>query len=235
MEEILKIEKLTKKYFNKVALNEVSITFNKEKIYGLLGPNGSGKTTLMKVIAGLHKQTSGDVWVNGEPLSYKTKKDVVFMPTEDFLYPWMKIKTLVKYFSDMYSDFDSKKANDLIERLEIDKNSKVSELSTGLKGRLKVALAISRNTPIYMFDEPLNGLDVISRDFVLKLICETSDEDKIIIISSHLVSELEPFLDNVILLKNGIVELQEDAEEIRYKKGKSIEALYKEVYQTCSI
>lgn len=230
MEDILKIEQLTKKYFNKVALDQVSISFEKGKIYGLLGPNGSGKTTLMKVIAGLHNQTSGEVLVNGEPISYKTKRDIVFMPTEDFLYPWMKVKTLIKYFSDMYPDFDSKKANELIKKLELNKDNKVSELSTGLKGRLKVALAIARNAPIYMFDEPLNGLDPISREIVLSLISETFNENKVIIVSSHLVSELETCLDEVVFLKNGIIELQGDAEMVREEKGKSIEALYKEVY-----
>lgn len=230
MEDILKIEQLTKKYFNKVALDQVSISFEKGKIYGLLGPNGSGKTTLMKVIAGLHKQTSGEILINGKPISYKTKSDVVYMPTEDFLYPWMKVKKLIKYFSDMYPDFDSNKCNALIEKLEINRENKVSELSTGLKGRLKVALAIARNAPIYMFDEPLNGLDPISREIVLSLISETFNENKVIIVSSHLVSELETCLDEVVLLKNGIIELQGEAEMIREEKGKSIEALYKEVY-----
>lgn len=230
MEYILRMDNLTKKYFNKVALDGVSISFEKGKIYGLLGPNGSGKTTLMKVIAGLHKQTSGELLINDKPVSYKTKSDVVYMPTENFLYPWMKVKTLIKYFSDMYSDFDAKRASALLEKLEINKKSKVSELSTGLKGRLKVALAIARNAPIYMFDEPLNGLDPISREIVLSLISDTFDENKVIIVSSHLVSELETCLDEVVFLKNGIVELQGDAEMIREEKGKSIEALYKEVY-----
>ncbi|SKC65491.1 ABC transporter ATP-binding protein [Maledivibacter halophilus] len=230
MENILKVEELTKKYFNKVALDKVSISFEQGKIYGLLGPNGSGKTTLMKVIAGLHKQTSGQVFVNGNPISYKTKKDVAFMPTEDFLYPWMKAKTLGKYFSDMYKDFNRAKFINLIEKLEISKENKVSELSTGLKGRLKVALAIARDASIYMFDEPLNGLDPISREKVMNLISEAFNENKVIIISSHLVSELETYLDEVVFLKNGIIELKGDAESMREENGKSIEALYKEVY-----
>lgn len=230
MEHILKINGLTKKYFNKVALDQVTVSFEKGRIYGLLGPNGSGKTTFMKIIAGLHKQTSGNVLIKGSPISYKTKRDVVFMPTEDFLYPWMKIKTLIKYFSDMYPDFDNKRASELIKRLELNEDNKVSELSTGLKGRLKVALSISRNAPIYMFDEPLNGLDPISREIVLGLISETFNENKVIIVSSHLVSELETCLDEVIFLKNGVIELQGDAEELRFEKKKSIEALYKEVY-----
>lgn len=230
MEVILKADYLTKKYFNKVALEGVSIQFQKGKIYGLLGPNGSGKTTLMKVAAGLHKQTSGHLLINGMPVSYKTKKDVVFTPTEDFLYPSMKVKNIIKYYEDMYSDFNVEESKLLIKKLEVDLENKVSELSTGLKGRLKVALAISRNAMVYLFDEPLNGLDPISREMVLNTITEIINDDKVIIISSHLVSELETCLDEVIFLKNGKIELQGETEKIRCEKGKSIEGLYKEVY-----
>ncbi|MCG8484834.1 MAG: ABC transporter ATP-binding protein, partial [Clostridia bacterium] len=144
--------------------------------------------------------------------------------------PWMKVKSIMKYYKDMYPDFNFEKSKELIKKLEINMENKVSELSTGLKGRLKVALAISRNALIYLFDEPLNGLDPISREMVLNTITEIINENKVIIISSHLVSELETCLDEVIFLKNGMIELQGDAEKIRSEKGKSIEGLYKEVY-----
>lgn len=233
MSNIIKIANLSKKYFSKVALNEVSISFETGKIYGLLGPNGSGKTTLMKVIAGLHKHTSGDVTIKDLPISYKIKAQVVFMPTEDYLYPFMKLTTVIKYFNEMYQDFDLNKAYSLLEKLELNPKQKVSDLSTGLKGRLKVLLAVSRKAPIYMFDEPLNGLDPISREIVLQLINEVSSEANSVIISSHLVSELETILDRVVLLKNGKIVVNEDAEDIRFNKGKSIEELYKEVYLSC--
>ncbi|QOR35270.1 ABC transporter ATP-binding protein [Clostridium sp. 'deep sea'] len=233
MSNIIKIANLSKKYFSKVALNEVSISFETGKIYGLLGPNGSGKTTLMKVIAGLHKHTSGDVTIKDLPISFKTKAQVVFMPTEDYLYSFMKLTTVIKYFNEMYQDFDLNKAHSLLEKLELNPKQKVSDLSTGLKGRLKVLLAVSRKAPIYMFDEPLNGLDPISREIVLQLINEVSSESNSVIISSHLVSELETILDRVVLLKNGEIVVNEDAEDIRFNKGKSIEELYKEVYLSC--
>ena len=233
MSNIIKITNLSKKYFSKVALTEVSIAFETGKIYGLLGPNGSGKTTLMKVVAGLHKHTSGNITIKNLPISFKTKAQVVFMPTEDYLYPFMKLTTVIKYFNEMYPDFNSNKAYSLLEKLELNPKQKVSDLSTGLKGRLKVLLAVSRKAPIYMFDEPLNGLDPISREIVLQLINEVANESNSVIISSHLVSELETILDRVVLLKNGKIVVNEDAEEIRFNKGKSIEELYKEVYLSC--
>lgn len=231
MNNVLEIKNLTKKYFNKTALDNVSINIEKGKIYGLLGPNGSGKTTLMKVIAGLHNKTSGEVLIKGNQLSYKTKKDVVFMPTEDYFYQWMKAKTLVKFYCDMYEDFNREKAIELIKELDINEDNKVSELSTGLKSRLKVALSFSREADIYMFDEPLNGIDPISREKILNLITNSFNKEKTILVSSHLVSELETCLDEIIFLKNGIIELQGNAEKTRIEKGKSVEELYKEVFR----
>lgn len=231
MNNVVEIKNLTKKYFNKTALDNVSINIEKGKIYGLLGPNGSGKTTLMKVLAGLHSKTSGEVLINGNELSYKTKKDVVFMPTDDYLYQWMKAKTLIKFYCDMYEDFNREKAIKLLKELGINEDNKVSELSTGLKSRLKVALAFSRDTEIYMFDEPLNGIDPISREKIVNLITNSFDDKKTILVSSHLVSELETCLDEVVFLKNGIIELQGNAEKIRTEKGKSVVELYKEVFR----
>ncbi len=233
MNNVIEIKNLTKKYFNKTALDSISLNIEKGKIYGLLGPNGSGKTTLMKVLAGLHSKTSGEVLIKGNELSYKTKKDVVYMPTDDYLYQWMKAKTLVNFFNDMYEDFNSKKAIELIQELGLNKNNKVSELSTGLKSRLKVALAFSRDAEIYMFDEPLNGIDPISREKIMNLITNSFNEKKSILVSSHLVSELETCLDEVIFIKDGIIELQGNAEKIRTEKGKSVVDLYKEVFSQC--
>lgn len=231
MNNVLEIKNLTKKYYNKTALENVNLTFETGAIYGLLGSNGSGKTTLMKVIAGLHCKTSGEVLLGGKPLSYKTKENIVFMPTENYFFPSMKAKNIIKYHEDMYKNFNTKKAFELIENLGISPNNKVSELSTGLKSRLKISLAFSREADIYMFDEPLNGIDPISREKVLDLITDSFRTNKTIIVSSHLVSELEKCLDKVVFLNNGFIELQGDAEKIRIEKGKSVEELYKEVFR----
>ena len=232
MKAVVELNNVSKTYFKKVALNQITLNFAKGKIYGLLGPNGSGKTTLMKIVAGLHKHTSGSVLVDDQPISYKSKAMVVFMPTENYLYPSMKVKTVLQYFRDMYQDFSIAKASGLLEKLELNAENKVSELSTGLNGRLKVALAVSRAAPVYLFDEPLNGLDPISRKIVRNLIAEVAGDNNAVIVSSHLVSELEPILDRAILLKDGSVALNEGAEEIRIQKGKSVEELYEEVYRS---
>lgn len=229
--ELLKIESLNKKYYNKTALNNVNLTLEKGKIYGLLGPNGSGKTTLMKVIAGLHKQTSGSVLLNNEPLSFKSKANLSYMPTENFLYDSFRVKDAVKFYKDMYEDFQEANAYNILKEINVNAEFKISNLSSGLVGKLKVALALSRNVDLYMLDEPLNGVDVLSRDIIMDLITRSYSDNKTFIISTHLVNEIEKILDSVIFLKDGNVELTGDAEELRISREMSIEGIYKEVFK----
>mgnify|MGYP001018327541 CR=1 FL=1 len=200
MNELLKIQHLSKYYYNKNALNDVNLSLEKGKIYGLLGPNGSGKTTLMKIIAGLHKQTSGEVLLNNRPLSYKTKANISY------------IKDIVKFYSDMYEDFQVESAFNTLEKIKVDPEFSISKLSSGLVGKLKVALALSRNVELYMLDEPLNGVDVLSRDVIIDLITRSCGENKVIVVSTHLVSEIEKILDSLIFLKDGTIALAGDAE-----------------------
>lgn len=229
MNDVLKINNLTKKYYNKTALQNVNLAFERGKIYGLLGPNGSGKTTLMKVIAGLHKQSSGEIFINEKPLSYETKAFVSYLPTDNFLYDSFKVKDIIKFYSDMYSDFNKEKALDILKN-NVEEDIKISKLSSGMTGKLKVALALSRNADIYLLDEPLNGVDVLARDVIMDLIVKEYNENKVIIISSHLVSETEKIFDSAIFLKDGNIELSGDAEELRQSYGQSIENIYKEIY-----
>ena len=228
---LLQINDLTKKYYNKTALSNVSLNFEPGKIYGLLGPNGSGKTTLMKVVAGLHKQTSGNVLINDEELSYKTKAYVSYMPTENFMYDSFKVIDIVKFYNDMYKDFRIDYALNLINEISINLNYKISNLSSGQVAKLKSVIALSRDASIYMLDEPLNGVDVLSRDAIMDIITKSNNENKVIIISTHLVSEIEKILDTVIFLKDGIVEVFGDAEELRQSRQLSVEGLYKEVFR----
>jgi len=228
---LLQINDLTKKYYNKTALSNVSLNFEPGKIYGLLGPNGSGKTTLMKVVAGLHKQTSGNVLINDEELSYKTKAYVSYMPTENFMYDSFKVIDIVKFYNDMYKDFRIDYALNLINEININLNYKISNLSSGQVAKLKSVIALSRDASIYMLDEPLNGVDVLSRDAIMDIITKSNNENKVIIISTHLVSEIEKILDTVIFLKDGIVEVFGDAEELRQSRQLSVEGLYKEVFR----
>jgi ABC-2 type transport system ATP-binding protein len=229
--DLLKIENLNKKYYNKIALKNINLSLEQGKIYGLLGPNGSGKTTLMKVIAGLHNQTSGNVILNHQALSYKTKANISYMPTENFLYESFKVKDAVKFYTDMYSDFQEANAYKILKEINVDTEFKISKLSSGLVGKLKIALALSRNVDLYMLDEPLNGVDVLSRDVIMDLITRSYSETKTFIISTHLVSEIEKILDSVIFLKDGNVELSGDAEELRLSRELSIEGIYKEVFK----
>ena len=221
---------LNKKYVNKIALSGVNLKFEAGKIYGLLGPNGSGKTTLMKIIADLHKQTNGEISVLNQKPSHITRKNVAFMPTENFIYSWMRVKDSINFYNDMYSDFDHQKAIELIEFMELDLNQKVSSLSTGQRARLKISLTICRQADIIMLDEPLNGLDPISRGKIKECIIEHFSENSVLIISTHLVTEIEQILDEVIFLGNGKIVLEGRVEDLRFERGKSIEDIYREVF-----
>lgn len=231
MDIVVEIKNLNKGFLKKKVIKGMNLQLSKGKIYGLLGPNGSGKTTMMKILANLLKPTSGEVLINGEKLGTNTKEFVSYMPTDDYLYNWMQIKNAIKFYDDMYSDFNVEKAEKLIDYMELDKELKISHLSTGMKGRLKIALALSRKVVVYMLDEPLNGIDPISREKIVKAIVAECNIDNTILISSHLVHEMEPILDEVVFIKNGDIELQGNAEEYRKEKGISIEELYKEVYR----
>lgn len=215
---------------SKKALIDFSQTFEEGKIYGLLGPNGSGKTTLMKIIADLHKQSSGEILISGEIPSHKTRAIVAFMPTENFIYGWMRVGEAVRFYADMYADFDLVKADELIKFMELDAKQKVSSLSTGQKARLKITLTIARKSRIYMLDEPLNGLDPISRTKIKECIIDQFDAEGVMLISTHLVNEIEQILDEVIFLNHGEVVLRGETETLRSERGKSLEDIYREVY-----
>lgn len=228
---ILKVTDLTKKYYNKTAISNISLDFERGKIYGLLGPNGSGKTTFMKVLAGLHKQTRGQVLINNEEISYKTKAFVSFMPTENFMYESFTVMDVIKFYNNMYQNFRYDYAMDLVKEINVNLSYKIANLSSGQIAKLKAVLTLSRDAQIYVLDEPLNGVDVLSRDAILDIITRSHNENKIIIISTHLVNEIETILDTVIFLKDGQVEVFGDAEALRQERQLSIEGLYKEVFK----
>lgn len=221
---------LSKRYMSKKALVSFNKRFEEGKIYGLLGPNGSGKTTLMKIIADLHKQSTGEISILGEKPSHKTRDFVAFMPTENFIYGWMRVKEAISFYKEMYQDFDLERANELIDFMELDRNQKISSLSTGQRARLKITLTISRKAKIYMLDEPLNGLDPISRNKIKETIISQFNPEGTMIISTHLVNEIEQILDEVVFLNHGEVVLEGETETLRIQKGKSLEDIYREVY-----
>ena len=228
--ENLIINNLTKGYFKKRALNNFSYSFQKGMVYGLIGPNGRGKSTLMKIIYGLVKSTSGSISMNGEKTSYKTRKNIAFMPTEDIFMPTLTGNEILKFYSNNFSDFSLEKANKILENMKLPLNEKIETYSTGMKMRLKVTLCLARNVEFYMFDEPLNGIDVISKDLIKDTIISMTTENSTLIISSHALNEMELILEQVIFLNEGSLIRDINLEKLRDTENKSLEELYWEVY-----
>lgn len=219
-----------KRYLGKQAVKDASMIWEDGKVYALLGPNGSGKTTFMKMVAGLVKPTSGELYYNNEKIGVESKKKVAYMSTEPFFYSYMTVKHVGKYYEDFFEDFSMARYEELITRMELKMTDKAKELSSGLAAKLKIAATLARDAQLYMLDEPLNGIDIIARENVIRTIVEAAEEGKTVVISSHLVDELEPIVDSVVFMKQGSVILSGDAEEVRTERGKSIVDLYKEVY-----
>ena len=219
-----------KRYLGKQAVKDVDMVWEDGKIYALLGPNGSGKTTFMKMVAGLVKPTSGTLSYNNGKIGVESKKRVAYMSTEPFFYSYMNVKHVGKYYADFFEDFSMERYEELIVRMDLKMTDKAKELSSGLAAKLKIAATLARDAQLYMLDEPLNGIDIIARESIIETIVEAAGEGKTVVISSHLVDELEPIVDSVVFMKQGSVVLAGDAEEIRTERGKSIVDLYKEVY-----
>lgn len=230
MSKLIECKSLSKMYLRRLALNQFNYSFEEGKIYGILGPNGSGKTTLMKILANLHHQTSGAVLIEDEIPSSQTRAKVAFMPAEEFIYGWMTVKQAISYYEDMYKDFEKDKALELMTFMELTPNQKVATLSTGQKGRLKILLTLSRNTKIYLLDEPLNGLDPVSRDMIKEIIIKSVNDQSTIILSTHLVNQIEQIFDEVIFISKGEVILVGSSDALRTTYSKSIEGIYREVF-----
>ncbi|MBR6537045.1 MAG: ABC transporter ATP-binding protein [Lachnospiraceae bacterium] len=219
-----------KRYLGKQAVKDVSMVWEDGRIYALLGPNGSGKTTFMKMVAGLVKPTVGELYYDNKKIGVESKGKVAYMSTEPFFYSYMNVKHVGKYYADFFEDFSMERYEELISRMDLKMTDKAKELSSGLAAKLKIAATLARDAQLYMLDEPLNGIDIIARESIIEAIVEAAGENKTIVISSHLVDELEPIVDSVVFMKQGGVILAGDAEEIRTERGKSIVDLYKEVY-----
>jgi ABC-2 type transport system ATP-binding protein len=226
----VKTEKLSKMFTGKYAVKDVHLELEEGKIYGLLGPNGSGKTTLMKMIAGLFYPKSGDIKVYDKPLSIESRNYVAFMSTEQSFYKYMSIQNVGEFYQDFYQDFDMNSFKELIAFMELEMDMKVKNLSSGMSAKLKVAATLARNAKIFMLDEPLNGIDMLAREQILNAIIKVSNENNVILLSSHLVDAMENILDNVILIKNGEIALSCNVEKIREEDKKSIVDKYKEVF-----
>ncbi|MBZ9622277.1 ABC transporter ATP-binding protein [Clostridium tagluense] len=231
MTNILKSEGICKSYLNKKALRGVDIEIMPGKIVGLLGPNGSGKTTFLKIAAGILHASSGEILIDGQKPGVYTKSIVSYLPDNEYLLKWMKVKDAVRYFKDFYSDFDEKKAKEMLLFMKLDENSSVKSLSKGMKEKLKLTLVLSRAAKLYILDEPLGGVDPTTREQILNAIVNNFTENSSMIITTHLVNDIERIFDDVAFISDGKVVLQGNAEELRLDKKKSIDELYREVFQ----
>lgn len=227
---MLESRKVVKRYMSKTAVNGVSFDVEPGKIYALLGPNGSGKTTWMKMVAGLIKPTSGEILFKGNPIGIESKKKIAYMSTEPFFYNYMTIQDVGKYYQDFFADFSMGRYEELLARMELNMSDKAKNLSSGMAAKLKIAATLARKAELYLLDEPLNGIDIIAREHIINTILESAEENTSIVISSHLVDELEKIIDNAVFIKNGNLVLEGEAESIRIQRGKSIVELYKEIY-----
>ena len=200
---MLETKNLVKKYGVKTVLNDISFPISQGKTYLLLGPNGSGKTTWMKTAASLTRPTSGSILWNGTPVGVESRKEISYMPTESFFYPWMIVADVGDYCADFFEDFDLDQFRDLIRDMELPADAKVKSLSSGMNAKLRLAAAISRKARVYLLDEPLNGIDLVARDAVMKAVISVMSPDTAVVISSHLVEEVESFVSTAIFLRNG--------------------------------
>ncbi len=231
MSELLKCTNLTKCYGTLTALNNVNLTITNGKIIGLLGPNGSGKTTLIKIINGLLTPTNGEITVTGEAIGTKTKACVSYLPDSSYLNSWMTVEQIVTMFTDFYEDFRPALAYEMLERLGISKNVKLKTLSKGNKEKVCLILVMSRNAKLYVLDEPIAGVDPATRDYIMSVIINNYNPDASVIISTHLIADIEQVLDEVIFIQNGNILLQKTVDEIREENGKSVDELFREVFK----
>lgn len=231
MDVILKASNLEKSYFNKKALNGLDLEVKKGRIVGILGPNGSGKTTFLKIAAGILSKTNGELLIDGHKPGVYTKSIVSYLPDREYLFKWMKIKDAVNFFKDFYKDFDEEKCKKLLEFMNLDINSKVKTLSKGMTEKLYLTLVLSRKAKLYILDEPLGGVDPTTREKILDAILDNYSEDSSIIITTHLVNDIERLFDDVAFISEGKVVLSGNAEELRNEKGLSIDQLYREVFK----
>ncbi len=231
MSSLLEVNSLTKKYGNITALNDLNFNLESGHIIGLLGPNGSGKTTLIKIICGLLQPTAGTVTVKGNPVGVESKKVISYLPDTTYLKKTASVQETIDFFSDFYEDFDKERAYDMLAKLGIDPSVRLRTLSKGTCEKVQLILVMSRRADLYILDEPIAGVDPAARDYILNTIISNYDENASILISTHLISDIENILDEVIFLKQGNIIRFCGVDEIRSNEGKSVDGLFREVFK----
>ena len=231
MNEILKCTGLSKRYGSVQALNRVDLTVERGKIIGILGPNGSGKTTLIKLINGLLTPTEGSILIGGEAPGVETKKIVSYLPDNSFLPSWMTAEQIIELFCDFYADFRPELAYEMLDRLGVSRNTRLKNLSKGNKEKVCLILVMSRNAQLYVLDEPIAAVDPATRDYVISTIINNYNPEASVLISTHIIADIEPVLDEAIFINRGEIVLHKTVDEIREEKGMSVDALFREVFK----
>jgi len=228
---LLETKKLSKSFDNKEVLKDINLKITKGKIIGLLGKNGAGKTTLIKLINDLLTPTKGEVLVKGKKVGIESKKVISYLPERTYLNKQMKVSEVIDYFKDFYEDFDSEKAKRLLKDLDLDINQRLTKMSKGMQEKVQLVLVMSRDADLYILDEPLGGVDPATRDYILDTILSNFNENASVIISTHLISDIERILDEVIFIDKGKLVLQSDADKLRTKEKASIDEVFRRMFK----
>ncbi len=231
MNTIVECKNLSKAYGKKTALSHINLALESGHIIGLLGPNGSGKTTLIKLLNGLLTPSEGELYIGENPIGVESKKIVSYLPDQTYLNGNLKVREIIRYFKDFYADFDENRAYDMLKKLKIQPEHKLKTMSKGTKEKVQLILVMSRRAKLYILDEPIAGVDPAARDYILDTILSNYDEDATILISTHLISDIENILDKVIFIKDGQIVLTSSVDKIREEQQKSIDTLFREVFK----
>ena len=228
---ILECRELSKRFGSVQALDEVSLTLEAGRVVGLLGPNGSGKTTLLKLANGLLTPTEGEILINGLAPGKETHSMVCYLPDRPYLAEWMKVRQLLDLFEDFYEDFDRDKATEMLLRLNIDEEMRIKEMSKGTREKAQLILVMSRKARLYLLDEPIGGVDPATRDYILETIIRNYNPEAAVVISTHLIADVEQVLDDVIFINQGKIMLQSSVDAIREEHGMSVDQYFREVFR----
>lgn len=231
MNNIIECRSLTKTFGATTALNNVNLNIGRGRIVGLLGPNASGKTTFIKLCNELLTPTRGEILIGGNKPGIETKKIVSYLPERTYLNDWMKVTDIIEFFKDFYADFKPEKAYEMLKNLNINPGDRLKTMSKGTKEKVQLILVMSREAELYLLDEPIGGVDPAARDYILNTILSNYSENATVILSTHLISDIEKILDDIIFIKEGQVVLEKTVDEIREETGKSVDSLFREVFK----